>query len=57
MRIAMAGKLYAVGVGPGDPELITIKAVKLLKLMVLHFLLLCPRESGIFLLSGQILQV
>jgi len=24
----MAGKLYAVGVGPGDPELITIKALK-----------------------------
>lgn len=25
------GKLYGVGVGPGDPELITIKAVRLLK--------------------------
>lgn len=27
----MAGKLYAVGVGPGDPELITLKALKIIK--------------------------
>ncbi len=27
----MAGKLYAVGVGPGDPELITLKAMKTIK--------------------------
>lgn len=27
----MAGKLYGIGVGPGDPELLTIKAVELLK--------------------------
>ncbi len=27
----MAGKLYGVGVGPGDPELMTIKAVRALK--------------------------
>ena len=26
----MSGKLYVIGVGPGDPELITIKAVKTL---------------------------
>jgi len=25
------GKLYAIGVGPGDPELLTIKAIKILK--------------------------
>lgn len=25
------GKLYGVGIGPGDPELITVKAVKVLK--------------------------
>jgi len=24
-------KLYAVGLGPGDPELITLKAIKILK--------------------------
>ena len=27
----MSGKLYAVGVGPGDPELITLKALKIIK--------------------------
>lgn len=27
----MAGKLFGIGVGPGDPELMTIKAVKLIK--------------------------
>ena len=27
----MAGKLYGIGVGPGDPELMTIKALKTMK--------------------------
>lgn len=27
----MAGKLYGVGVGPGDPQLITLKAVKIIE--------------------------
>lgn len=27
----MTGKLYAVGIGPGDPELMTLKAVRILK--------------------------
>ena len=25
------GKLYGVGVGPGDPELVTIKAARIIK--------------------------
>src|SRR3990172_1705871 len=27
----MTGKLYVIGVGPGDPELMTLKAVRILK--------------------------
>ncbi|MFR5602176.1 MAG: precorrin-2 C(20)-methyltransferase [Lachnospiraceae bacterium] len=27
----MAGKLYGIGVGPGDPELMTLKAVKVIR--------------------------
>ena len=27
----MKGKLYGLGVGPGDPELITLKALRLIR--------------------------
>ena len=27
----MTGKLYVLGIGPGDPELMTLKAVRILK--------------------------
>lgn len=36
----MAGKLYGLGIGPGDPELLTLKAVRLI------------RESDIVLVPG-----
>ncbi len=29
-RKAMTGRLYGIGVGPGDPELMTLKAVRIL---------------------------
>lgn len=37
----MRGILYGVGVGPGDPELMTIKAVRLI------------RENAVFLTVGD----
>ena len=27
----MKGKLYGIGVGPGDPELLTLKALRIVK--------------------------
>ena len=40
----MSGKLYRIGVGPGDPELITIKALRLTK------------EADVLALPGEIPQ-
>ncbi len=37
----MAGKLYGVGIGPGDPELLTLKAVRLI------------RESDVIAVPGE----
>lgn len=39
----MSGKIYAIGVGPGDPELLTLKAVKIIKNVDV---IACPERSG-----------
>ncbi len=38
----MNGKLYAVGVGPGDPELMTLKAIKTIKSVEC---IACPKSN------------
>jgi precorrin-2/cobalt-factor-2 C20-methyltransferase len=40
----MAGILYGVGVGPGDPELLTLKAVRIMK------------ESDILVVPGEVVE-
>ena len=52
-RVFMNGKLYAVGVGPGDPELLTLKAVKTLKTADI---IACPAKEGAPGLAYQIAQ-
>jgi precorrin-2/cobalt-factor-2 C20-methyltransferase len=39
----MSGKLYAIGVGPGDPDLMTIKALKTIKKADC---IACPKSHG-----------
>ena len=42
-KIGLAkGKLYGIGIGPGDPELLTVKAVRILKTVNFVF---APRAS------------
>ncbi|MDI6605718.1 MAG: precorrin-2 C(20)-methyltransferase, partial [Candidatus Omnitrophota bacterium] len=42
-RIKRKGVLYGLGIGPGDPELLTVKAGKILKMADIIF---APRASG-----------
>lgn len=41
-EVSMKGKLYGIGIGPGDPELLTLKAVRLIK------------ESPVIAVPGQV---
>jgi precorrin-2/cobalt-factor-2 C20-methyltransferase len=42
MEVIMKGKLYGIGIGPGDPELLTLKAVRLI------------RESSVVAVPGKV---
>ena len=46
----MSGKVYLVGAGPGDPELLTVKALKLLgrASVVLHDALVSAEILALF---------
>lgn len=45
MNLKQTGTLYGVGVGPGDPELLTIKAVNVLKTVDVIFAASSPKNG------------
>ncbi|HEX8814292.1 MAG TPA: uroporphyrinogen-III C-methyltransferase [Terriglobales bacterium] len=55
----MKGTVYLVGAGPGDPELLTVKALRLLRVadVVLHDDLVTPEILRLIPLTAQVLNV
>lgn len=55
----MSGKVYLVGGGPGDPELLTVKAVKILGRanIVLHDALVSREVLALIAPSAELLSL
>src|ERR1700741_5688028 len=55
----MKGKVFLVGAGPGDPELLTLKALRLLQAaqIVLHDDLISPEILALIPLSAEVRNV
>lgn len=55
----MEGKVYLVGAGPGDPELLTVKALRLIRTaeVVLHDDLVSPEIRALIASSAQVWNV
>ena len=55
----MKGKVYLVGAGPGDPELLTVKALRLLEIanVVLHDDLVAPEILKLIPSTAQVQNV
>ena len=56
MKLRMKGKVYLVGAGPGDPELLTVKALRVLKTAdaVLHDDLVAPEILQLIPRTAQV---
>ena len=55
----MRGKVFLVGAGPGDPELLTLKALRVLKTadVVLHDELISPQILALVPKTAQLHRV